>query len=195
MWGALYATKGYTSIKYSSIDLYLLFPFLFPVPYKHFFPRTSNSWSQSLWGWGLCELVSHQMGLSNNEQHQLFLSCQRKFWENRKSRNSFIQTHAEEMAGRARNQWCFSVTASSGPCWGLDEGMCRTVPLSHTGAPFLALFSVLENPSTFPDMKPTQQQEPLPLEGLSHLINLHIPSGAEKPQSRNPRPLLGHWAP
>ena len=161
-----------------------------------FFFRTSNSWSQSLLGWGLCKLVSHQMGLSNNEQHQLLLSCQRKFWENRDSQNSFIQTHGEEMAGGARNQQCFSVTLPvPGPCWGLDERMCRTLSLSRTRAPFLALFPVLEDPSILLDMKPTQQQEPLPLERLSHLINLHIPSGAEKPQSRNPRPLLGHWAP
>ena len=139
---ALYAAKGYTAIKHFSVNLYLLFPFLSPMPdfFFFFFFRTSDSWSQALLGSELWKLIPHQTGPSKNEQHQLLLPCQRKCWEDRRRLDFFIQTHGEEMANGDRNQWLFQFLGLVGD-W-MMEG-CRNVPLSHTRAPFLAHFASL----------------------------------------------------
>lgn len=98
-------------------------PLSLPACHTNIFSRTSDSWSLSLLGWGLFKLITHQTGLSKNEQHHLLLPCQRKCWEDRKSLNCFILTHWEEVAGGDRKQWRFSVTLPvPGPCCGLYEG-------------------------------------------------------------------------
>lgn len=162
----MYATKDmHPEIFFISL---CLLPLSLPNAIETFSSELPTAGANPFWVEGSASSSVIRWVLAIMSNVNCFLSCQGSF--ERTEESNLYPDPWEEMVGQT--QETVVLLSDSSSSWallgGLDEGMCRTVPLSHTRAPFLALFPVLEDPSIFLDMKPTQQQEPLPLEGLSH---------------------------
>lgn len=191
-WRALYAAKGYTAIKHFSVNLYLLFPFLSPMP-DFFFFFFQNFWQLEPSPFRFGALKAHPT--SDRSQQEWATSTVASLSEEvlRGQKESGL-LHPDSW-GRD-GKWGQKPVALPvpGPRWGLDDGRvqkCTLIPYkSPLSCPLcfsLPGYMMLTNSrSLFPPLftKLTER--------LSNLINL-VPSG-EKAQSRNPRPLLGCWA-